>query len=145
MTIDLTKLAHTRMVLATDLDGTFLGGSDADRDRLYDWLRAHAQTVGLVFVTGRDPAFIADLCGAGRMPWPSYVVGDVGTTIAHVDSRRRITPIPALEQDIATLWGGSAHRCAVRSTMSRDCRCRTRRSATASAMTWTRRRSMTAL
>lgn len=105
MTTEMTKLAGHRMVLATDLDGTFLGGSDPDRDRLYDWLRAHAQTVGLVFVTGRDPAFIADLCGSGRVPWPSYVVGDVGTTIAHVDATGDITPIAALEQDIAALWG----------------------------------------
>ena len=99
------NLADRRMVLATDLDGTFLGGSDADRDTLYDWVRAHRDTVGLVFVTGRDPAFIADLCGSGRVPWPEYVVGDVGTTIAHVDPDNGITPIPKLEEDIAALWG----------------------------------------
>ncbi|MBT8410338.1 MAG: HAD family hydrolase, partial [Octadecabacter sp.] len=108
MTDRMTKLADHRMVLATDLDGTFLGGTDADRDRLYDWLRAHADTVGLIFVTGRDPAFIADLCGSGRVPWPSYVVGDVGTTIAHVSGGQGITPIPALEEDIATIWADRA-------------------------------------
>jgi HAD superfamily hydrolase (TIGR01484 family) len=105
MTNSMTRLADHTLVLATDLDGTFLGGSDTDRDRLYDWIRDHRDTVGLVFVTGRDPAFIADLCGSGRVPWPSYVVGDVGTTIAHVDADQGIAPIPTLEADIASLWG----------------------------------------
>lgn len=93
------------MVLATDLDGTFLGGSDADRDHLYDWVQARRDSVGLVFVTGRDPEFIVDLCASGRVPWPDYVVGDVGTTIAHVDAGRGITPLPDLEADIAATWG----------------------------------------
>lgn len=104
MTENMTHLANRRMVLATDLDGTFLGGSDTDRDTLYDWVRAHRETVGLIFVTGRDPEFIADLCGSGRVPWPEYVVGDVGTTIAHVDKKTGITPIPTLEADIAARW-----------------------------------------
>jgi hydroxymethylpyrimidine pyrophosphatase-like HAD family hydrolase len=105
MTQKMTNLADHRMVLATDLDGTFLGGTDADRDRLYDWARQHHQSVGLIFVTGRDPEFIQDLCGSGRVPWPDYVVGDVGTTIAHVDKARRIVPIPDLEAQIASVWG----------------------------------------
>ncbi len=93
------------MVLATDLDGTFLGGSEEDRDHLYDWVRKHRDSVGLIFVTGRDPEFIADLCASGRVPWPDYVVGDVGTTIAHVDPTQGITPLPELEADIASIWG----------------------------------------
>lgn len=101
----MTQLADRRMVLATDLDGTFLGGSDADRDHLYRWLGQNRKTVGLIFVTGRDPGFIHDLCGAGRVPWPDYVVGDVGTTIAHVDPATGLTSIPALEADIAAAWG----------------------------------------
>lgn len=101
----MTRLDDRHMVLATDLDGTFLGGSDADRDRLYDWLRQFRDSVGLVFVTGRDPDFIADLCRPGRVPWPDYVVGDVGTTIAHVDPTNGIQPIPSLEADIAATWG----------------------------------------
>jgi HAD superfamily hydrolase (TIGR01484 family) len=101
----MTHLADHRMVLATDLDGTFLGGSDEDRDQLYDWVQRRRDSVGLVFVTGRDPDFIADLCASGRVPWPDYVVGDVGTTIAHVAPGRGVTPIPELEADIASIWG----------------------------------------
>jgi len=97
-------LADRRFVLATDLDGTFLGGSDEDRARLYDWIEANRDTVGLIFVTGRDPEFIGELC-AGGVPWPEYVVGDVGTTIARVSQDKGILPITELEQEIAGIWG----------------------------------------
>jgi hydroxymethylpyrimidine pyrophosphatase-like HAD family hydrolase len=44
------------------------------------------------------------MCKSGTLPWPEFVVGDVGTTIAQVDEQA-ITPIAALEEDIAALWG----------------------------------------
>ncbi|WP_435165541.1 HAD-IIB family hydrolase [Falsirhodobacter sp. 1013] len=93
-----------RFVLATDLDGTFLGGTDAMRRNLYDWIEARREDVGLIFVTGRDPAFIAQMCGDGIMPWPDYVVGDVGTTIAGLENGT-VTPIDALEAHIREVWG----------------------------------------
>ena len=97
-----------RMVLATDLDGTFLGGPEGDRRRLYDWIEGNRDSVGLIFVTGRDPGFIAELCGGG-VPWPEYVVGDVGTTIAEVRGRS-LAPIPALEAEIAAAWNDAGAR-----------------------------------
>lgn len=103
---DLPPLSDRRMVLATDLDGTFLGGSEADRRRLYGWIEENRATVGLVFVTGRDPDFIRELC-SGIVPWPEFVVGDVGTTIAHVEPDQRLVPIEALEADIAERWSDS--------------------------------------
>ena len=98
-----------RFVLATDLDGTFLGGSDADRRALYQFIEDNRQTVGLVFVTGRDPEFIADLCRSG-VPWPEYAVGDVGTTIARVSPDRGVEPIAKLEESIAKAWGDAGER-----------------------------------
>ncbi len=95
------------LVLATDLDGTFLGGSQEDRKTLYDWLRTHTQTVQLIFVTGRDPGFIADLCASGDVPAPSYVIGDVGTTIAEFRDGQ-VAPIARLEAPIRRLWEGMA-------------------------------------
>ncbi len=102
-----------KFVLATDLDGTFLGGTDADRQLLYDWIEANRDTIGLIFVTGRDPKFIRELCDGG-VPWPEYVIGDVGTTIAKVVNRE-IHPIEPLEKDIADRWGdaGASVRAAL--------------------------------
>ncbi|HBT02424.1 MAG TPA: alpha,alpha-trehalose-phosphate synthase [Citreicella sp.] len=96
-------IATTRMVLATDLDGTFLGGSEEDRQRLYRWIESNRDSVGLIFVTGRDPRFIRELC-AGGVPWPEYVVGDVGTTIARLQGGE-VTPLAPLEEEIAATWG----------------------------------------
>lgn len=103
-----------RFVLATDLDGTFLGGTDAQRRELYSWIEARRDEVGLIFVSGRDPRFIRELCSTGTesyhgdqvlAPWPDYVVGDVGTTIAAVDAATEtVAPLPALEGHIREAW-----------------------------------------
>ncbi len=89
-------------VLATDLDGTFLGGSEAERRSLYRWIEENRRTIGLIFVTGRDPDFIGELT-AGEVPAPDYVVGDVGTTIARFRDGA-VEPIEALEAEIAAAW-----------------------------------------
>lgn len=104
-------MKHKQFVLATDLDGTFLGGSDNDRISLYRFIEERRDDVGLVFVTGRDPQFIEQLCGNGTVPWPDYVVGDVGTTIAKVgETDRKVRPLPALETQIAELWNDNGDR-----------------------------------
>ena len=103
-------IAERRFTLATDLDGTFLGGTPEARQVLYDWIEANRFTIGLIFVTGRDPEFIMQMCRENGLPWPEYVVGDVGTTIAHVTGDGGIEPIPTLEEDIAERWGDHGPR-----------------------------------
>lgn len=107
--IDL-PIAEKTMVLATDLDGTFLGGNADERRALYDWIEDNRQTVGLIFVTGRDPAFIGELCAARHVPVPEYVVGDVGTTIARFDAETGVDPIHELEEEIARIWDDAGPR-----------------------------------
>lgn len=96
--------AAKRFVLATDLDGTFLGGSEADRMTLYEWIEANRDQIGLIFVTGRDPEFLEQLCTETPVPWPDYAVGDVGTTIARIEDFR-VRPLAELEEQIAKIWG----------------------------------------
>jgi len=92
--------------LATDLDGTFLGGSELERQSLYNWIEMHRSVVELIFVTGRDLPFIEASCADGVMPWPDFVVGDVGTTIATHDwQTNSLAPDDVLEAPIAALWG----------------------------------------
>ncbi|WP_223424320.1 HAD-IIB family hydrolase [Tateyamaria pelophila] len=105
-----THISKKEFVLATDLDGTFLGGDKTARQDFYRWLESHRMRVGLIFVTGRDPDFIRDLCKNGDVPRPDYLVGDVGTTIASVSDDHEITPIVALEDHISKAWGDAGDR-----------------------------------
>ncbi|MEM1428748.1 MAG: HAD-IIB family hydrolase [Pseudomonadota bacterium] len=100
----MTDLSNHAFVLATDLDGTFLGGSEYERAALYAWIDAHRESVGLIFVTGRDPEFIVSLTKNTPIPTPDYVVGDVGTTIAQVSPEGHVEPMAALEGQISEIW-----------------------------------------
>jgi HAD superfamily hydrolase (TIGR01484 family) len=106
----LAAIAQKRLVLATDLDGTFLGGTEDDRRRLYRWIEGNRTHVGLIFVTGRDPGHISHLTRKGGIPRPDFVVADVGTTIAEMDHRHMLSPIAPLEAPIVEAWGDAGAR-----------------------------------
>ena len=95
-----------KLVLATDLDGTFLGGTDAHRRALYAHLNAR-DDVMLIFVTGRDIDFIAELIRTPGMPRPHYIIGDIGTSIYDGE---RLEPVADLEAPIAARWNGANER-----------------------------------
>lgn len=99
-------MRETNLILATDLDGTFLGGSDSDRRALYADLTARNDAL-LIFVTGRDVDFIAELIATPGMPRPHYVVGDVGTSVYDGET---LQPVSELEATIASLWNDANER-----------------------------------
>ena len=107
---DTPAISDKDFVLATDLDGTFLGGTEQHRADLYRWIETNRAKVGLIFVTGRDPGFIHDLTRKRGVPRPDYVIADVGTTIATMDHKHFVTPIPELEAEIAAAWGDAGPR-----------------------------------
>jgi hydroxymethylpyrimidine pyrophosphatase-like HAD family hydrolase len=94
------------LALATDLDGTFLGGSEQERRELYSHLQAR-RDVDLIFVTGRDIGFIATLIETPGMPRPRYIIGDVGTSIY---DGRSLQPLADLEAPIAARWNDAGPR-----------------------------------
>lgn len=99
--------ATPRVILCTDLDGTFLGGTDAERKHLYQLIEAHRSQVHLVFVTGRDLDHIQLLCEQPGFPRPDHIVGDVGTTV--VDGRT-LEPVEPIQSEIAAAWGSPNER-----------------------------------
>ncbi|SLN53087.1 HAD-IIB family hydrolase [Roseisalinus antarcticus] len=105
-----SDISDKDFVLATDLDGTFLGGSDEQRKSLYSWIETNRSRVGLIFVTGRDPGFIHDLTRKMGVPRPDFVIADVGTTIATMDRNHIVSPIPELEEEIAVAWGDAGSK-----------------------------------
>lgn len=74
----------TPRVLATDLDGTFLGGSAAARALLTAYFRDDPAR-RLLYVTGRSSRSVMELVGAGSLPRPDAMISDVGTFVAHGD------------------------------------------------------------
>ncbi len=90
------------LVLATDLDGTFLGGTDDDRAALYAELIERSDDVTLIFVTGRDLDFVADLIAQPGVPRPDAIIGDVGTTIVNGAD---FAPIAAVQDWVDSRWG----------------------------------------
>jgi hydroxymethylpyrimidine pyrophosphatase-like HAD family hydrolase len=69
------------MLLATDLDGTFLAGSPMQKRDLYQWLKLE-KNIQLVYVTGRAIPLILPLLQDASLPRPDFIIGDVGATIA---------------------------------------------------------------
>ena len=88
-------------VLATDLDGTFLGGSDVSRARLIAHFRDDPRRT-LLYVTGRSTERVAQLVDAGRLPRPDAMICDVGAFVATGDGRPMQGPIL---DEIRDRWG----------------------------------------
>ncbi|MEQ8263789.1 glucosylglycerol-phosphate synthase [Pseudohaliea sp.] len=90
------------MLLATDLDGTFLGGNQEGRLRLYQLIAAHPG-IDLVFVTGRGLEHVLPLLADPTIPQPDYIISDVGATVVHGATQQ---PVLALQEPIDQLWPG---------------------------------------
>lgn len=90
------------MLLATDLDGTFLGGNPQDRLSLYQTITAHPD-IQLAYVTGRSLEAVLPLLADPTLPQPDYIIADVGASLYHGNS---LQPIQPLQHEIEALWPG---------------------------------------
>ncbi|MDD2882607.1 MAG: glucosylglycerol-phosphate synthase [Rhodoferax sp.] len=95
-------LTH-QLVLATDLDGTLLAGTQEARRRVRDLFSGGLAGAKLVYVTGRGLESIIPLLSDPTLPQPDYIIADVGATVVHGDLR----PVDPLHHDIAARWPGS--------------------------------------
>lgn len=92
------------MLLATDLDGTFLAGDPEDRLSLYQTIAAHPE-IKLAYVTGRSLEAVLPLLADPTLPMPDYIIADVGATLVHGDS---LQPIQPLQNAVDALWPGES-------------------------------------
>lgn len=90
------------MILATDLDGTFLHGDAKLKRQLYQQFENNPDAT-LIFVTGRGVELIVPLISDPDIPNPDYIVADVGGTIVDGQDLRPIQPI---QTEIESVWPG---------------------------------------
>jgi len=90
------------MLLATDLDGTFLGGHQDARLKLYQLIAAHPD-IDLAFVTGRGLEDVLPLLADPTIPIPDYIICDVGATVVHGETQQ---PILEIQERIDDSWPG---------------------------------------
>ncbi|WP_211227060.1 glucosylglycerol-phosphate synthase [Terrimonas ferruginea] len=90
------------LVLATDLDGTFLGGRSVHKQQLYRLIRER-EDIRLVFVTGRGLETVIPLLNDPVIPNPDYIICDVGATIVNGHT---LEPIQPLQAGIEHKWPG---------------------------------------
>ncbi len=95
-----------KMILATDLDGTFLSPDENELSAdLYKIIRDHREEILLIFVTGRGYESILPLLDDASLPIPDYIIGDVGATILK-RTQGEFVPVMSLQSEIAESWSG---------------------------------------
>ena len=90
------------LILATDLDGTFLAGKSVYKQQLYRLIRNRKDII-LVFVTGRGLETVMPLLKDPVIPNPHYIICDVGATIVN---GLTLEPIQPLQASIEEKWPG---------------------------------------
>ncbi|TAM11825.1 MAG: glucosylglycerol-phosphate synthase [Nevskiaceae bacterium] len=90
------------MFLATDLDGTFLGGDAASRTALYRLITRDAD-FQLAFVTGRGLESVLPILSDPTIPTPDYIICDVGATVVTGED---LHPVQPLQAHIDARWPG---------------------------------------
>ncbi len=94
------------MILATDLDGTFLHPDESGGpSELYKVIRDNRPRIVLIFVTGRGYESILSLLDDPALPMPDYIIADVGATILKRQDGIYI-PVMPLQNEIAAKWPG---------------------------------------
>jgi HAD superfamily hydrolase (TIGR01484 family) len=104
-------MSRAAWVLATDLDGTFAGGTRRDIEELLAALAA--QDVDLIYVTGRSVPSARQVVAREALPVPRVLIADVGTSVLRGIGPERMARI---EDGIAARWPGSRE---IREALSR--------------------------
>ena len=90
------------MILATDLDGTFLAGDPENRLKLYQLISTHPDLI-LIYVTGRGLESVLPLLADPTLPQPDYIICDVGCTVVEGATQQ---PIIEIQAEIEKRWPG---------------------------------------
>ena len=90
-----------QLVLATDLDGTFLEGDHRVKNSFYRELIRLRESILLIYTTGRPVEIVKQFCDHGHLPHPHYIIGDHGT---HIVDGLKFSPVEQLQNPIIQKW-----------------------------------------
>lgn len=96
-------MAATELTLASDLDGTLLGGSDDARVSLKRRF-ASRRRWRLILASGRGLPNIVPLIEERRIPRPDFIIADLGATVVHGST---LDPVQPLQDELAERWPGA--------------------------------------
>lgn len=94
---------RTSLILATDLDGTFAGGTAEERRELQKALR-ELPGARLLYVTGRTVDATRRLMSELDLPIPDVLIADVGTTVVRGSD---LEPVAEVEAELDATWPGA--------------------------------------
>jgi len=101
-----------RLLICTDLDRTLIPNGpqeeSADARPLFSQLVARDE-VTLAYVSGRDKQLVQQAIEEFQLPVPDYVIGDVGSSIYHINSDGQWLKKDNWDQQIATDWANHSH------------------------------------
>lgn len=100
---EIVETGHPPLLLATDLDGTFAGGTAANREALQTAIRA-VPTATLVYVTGRSIPATRAIIAEAPLPQPDLLIADVGTSVVRGET---FEPVPEVQREIEARWPGA--------------------------------------
>ena len=103
MVIEGNREGRTSLILATDLDGTFAGGTAADRELLQQALARLTGAV-LIYVTGRSVPATREIIAEAGLPHPDVLIADVGTSVRQGDG---FAPVDEVEAELDAVWPGA--------------------------------------
>lgn len=103
------KITDKTVLLAVDLDGTFLESKDSQNDALYRYIHEHPDIL-LTFVTGRNTELVLEIFDDHFIPTPRFFIGDVGATIIDVADINNLQPLQPIHDRIAAKWHKTAEK-----------------------------------
>lgn len=92
---------YHELILATDLDGTFLEGDQQTKNFFYNQLLRLRERILLIYVTGRPVEIVKKFCEEGYLPAPHFVIGDHGT---HIVDGKNFNPVAHIQEPIIKKW-----------------------------------------
>jgi len=101
-----------RLLLCTDLDRTLLPNGaqpESPEAREHFFQIASRPEVTLAYVSGRDKYLVEEAISDYDLPQPDFIIGDVGSSIYHVDSGNNWQLEKNWQEQIAPDWGNKTH------------------------------------